>query len=163
MKQVIIQAFCDGSHDDPVPSTRERTIQIDDTKKVLVDVCDSCDQMFSLMLSFMERGAVVDAKGKPARKVSDGPIAKQPHSKKGRKQRERTPPIAKTTGRDPNNNYITVCPVCGMASVTRSALGQHMTTKHNKRFGDFDDAAMERALERFLAMQHEPVPESVPA
>jgi hypothetical protein len=158
MKQVIVQAFCDGDHAERTPANVERRVSIDGSKSVVLDVCDSCDQMFQVMLGFMERGAVVpdeDADAdeeQPQREQRRQPPRKQKGSKQSRPDKAARRQ-ARTTGRDPGNGMITVCPDCGFVSVSRNALGQHLAQKHNKRFGDYTVQDMERAWERFRNMQ----------
>lgn len=120
MKQVTIVAFCDGSHDDLVPSTVERTVQIDGSKPVVLDLCGECDKAILALLMLMENGAVVKAKAK----VGDAPVK----PKKQAAAKPQTEDVADRT-----------CPECGRVAVNRTALGQHTRTQHGKGLKAYKD------------------------
>lgn len=137
MKEVTIVSYCDGfAHDDGdrARSSIERVVAVDNGRPVTLDLCDSCDTLVESMLHLMERGAV--AKGPGGRKKGSTTAA------------PKVPPTAAGAAR--NNAPLTsipfegphICPVCkeegkDFESRSRSALGQHLSSRHGKGFKDF--------------------------
>jgi hypothetical protein len=144
MKQVIVQAFCDGDHAERTEAVNERTVAIDGSDTIMLDVCEQCDQLFAVLLGLMERGAKVDAKPKKEgmkSKVSDGPIKEQPSDSR----------------RVSAEDLPTTCPDCGFHSVSRTALGQHLRTKHDgKGFKDYTPEQMNAAERAWAEQQSAP-------
>jgi hypothetical protein len=86
----------------------------------------------------------------PALKSQARKTVKAPTTKAAKKAAQAE---AKATGRDATSGLITVCPVCLTVSPTRSALGQHMKTKHDKKFSDFNEGEMKAAHAAWEARQ----------
>lgn len=129
MKEVTIVGYCDGDHEgDPVRSVVERTVSIDGSKPVMLDLCGEHDQQIATLLSLMERGAVlpgVTPKKKSAKAVAT-PGSVQRSTRGG------APFLTSIPFDGPH-----ICPECQFESKTRSALGQHLSSKHSKRFRDY--------------------------
>lgn len=123
MKQVTITAFCDGNHQGLVESAVERTVTVDGSKPVVLDLCPECDKAIQALLALMDQGAVLGKGGVP-----------QPAKPKARKRA----PAAPKTGEH-------VCPMCGFVSSTRAALGQHLRHRHDKGFTDLKNEEVEQA------------------
>ena len=74
MKHIQIVSYCDGTHEERVRSTIERTLSIDGSKNILLDLCETCDKQVQDLQALMERGTVADearaakAKDQPARR-----------------------------------------------------------------------------------------------
>jgi hypothetical protein len=140
MKEITVTGYCDGNHEDKIRSVVERTLSVDGSKPVLLDLCDTCDALVSGLMVLMERGVVVKEPGK--KKVSDGPI-KKAAAKKPEPPRPTRGTYHEPTGKVPPLEGPHICPECGFESKSRSALGQHLTVTHSKGFRDYagSDAA----------------------
>jgi hypothetical protein len=111
VKHIQVIAYCDGTHDEKVKATIERTVKIDNGKPVLLDLCEPCDKPFLALLDLMERGAPVEKPERPKR------------DRTGESRPSRIPggPV-----------HLRTCPECGHVSPNRSTLGQHTRTQHGK-------------------------------
>jgi len=126
MKHVQIVAFCDGEiHEHggqlaTVPATVERTISVDGSKPVLLDMCAECDHQILAILTLMERGAAIDL-----------PVKKNKGSK---------PPATATPA---PSDLSTACPEedCGYSAPNRAALGQHTRSQHGKGLKQYRESA----------------------
>ena len=111
MKHVQIVAFCDGDHADgeQVPATRERTVTLDRNKPIVLDLCDSCNEVFfvNMLEVLLSRGSLAEDQPKPVRRRS-------------------------------GEGKSTTCPDCGLVSTSREALGQHTRKQHGKKLGEYD-------------------------
>jgi hypothetical protein len=125
MKEVTVIGFCDGDHEERIRSIVERTIAIDGSKPVMLDLCETCDKIIEGMLILMEHGAVV--KGGSKKSSSGGGGSRTSSSKPTGAAFKTSIPFE-----GPH-----ICPECQFESVSRQALGQHLSVKHNKRFSDY--------------------------
>lgn len=114
MKEVTIVGYCDGGHDLRVVSAVERTVQIDGSKPVVLDLCEECDKSILALLMLMERGTVLVKK------------AKEPKEPKPENRQDK---------------LSTTCPECGHVSTSRQGLGQHLRSQHNIGFRDLAKAS----------------------
>jgi len=112
MKEVTIVAYCDSDHDQRVAAGVERTVQIDGSKPVVLDLCDNCDQVIQSLLGLMEKGAVIPGKKSKSAKAAPHP---KPPSKAGTGVEEKCPEKG-----------------CSHSSPNRAALGQHTRATHGK-------------------------------
>lgn len=119
MKHVTITGYCDGDHEEKTLSVIERTISVDGGKPVLLDLCEPHDKIIRDLYVLMERGATLDE-----------PVKKKPKS--GRQVGGTAKPTSIPLPPAPQT-----CPECGHTSPTRSALGQHLRSKHDKGFRDY--------------------------
>lgn len=119
MKEVTIVAFCDGTQHGEARqrSSIERVVSIDGGRPVTLDLCDVCDVQVEQMLRLMENGSST----KSGKKRGPTP---------GRARNQALPTTIPVDG--PH-----VCPECGFESKSRGALGQHLSSKHNKGFRDY--------------------------
>jgi uncharacterized C2H2 Zn-finger protein len=126
-RELKLLTWCDGDHDEDVVATVVRTLTVDGSKPVLLDLCDVCDKVVQDMIEFMERGVL-------ASKAIATPVArvKKPDALPHRAVPEQVVPT-RADGKDRVD-----CPECDYVGRTRSALGQHLTSKHGKKFSDFD-------------------------
>lgn len=118
MKEVMIVAYCDGNHEGRTPSAVERTVTIDGSKPVVLDLCGECDKAILALLTLMEQGAVV-----PRREAQAAAKAPTPKKKKDKKSEK-------------SDDEDHTCPDCGHKSPNRTALGQHLRNRHGKGFRD---------------------------
>lgn len=121
-KEVVIQSWCDGEHERPVRATIERTESLG--QPIALDLCESCAALFEKDLDTVRAWL---ARGVPAEKASP------PVPKVGR-------PRAGVGGRPKPDMSALVwrtCPDCGYECPTRTALGQHTKTKHDKVLSDY--------------------------
>ena len=123
MKEVTVIAFCDGDHEERIRSVVERTVAIDGSKAVMLDLCDTCDKVVGDMLILMERGAVVKGGGKKKSGTGTGRPVGRPAG---------APFKTSIPFEGPH-----ICPECGFESKSRGALGQHLSSKHDKGFRDY--------------------------
>lgn len=121
MKQVKVISWCDGDHEEKEIATIERIVSIDQGKPVLLDLCEPHDKAFVDLLALMENGAVVEPGKK--KKGSSGKTGNRPAGA----------PFETTIPFEGPH----ICPECGFESKSRGALGQHLSTKHNKGFKDY--------------------------
>lgn len=121
MKRIQVLAFCDSEHETPVRATHERTVAIDGSKPIMLDLCDSCDVFIRDLLVLMERGSVAEV---PEKKIR----ASKQHGSPG---------------------FIRVCPECLMQSVSRSSLGQHVRHRHGKGLKDYSEEEFREAQEKY--------------
>jgi len=111
VKRVRVEAYCDGpphASDEEEPAVVERTMTIDDAGPAVLDLCASCDQALGYWRSLVESGPKPEAAPKRRRGRPKGPA------------------------------LPTYCPICGHESPTRSALGQHTRSRHEKGLLDLD-------------------------
>lgn len=127
MKEITVVGYCDHDHESRVRSTVERTLSVDGSKPVALDLCDEHDALVKQMLDMMDRGVVV--KGAPKKRASSGQHRASGAGGSGT--------YHEPTGVVPPLEGPHVCPECGFESATRGALGQHLTTKHEKGFRDY--------------------------
>ena len=111
-REVLVLKWCDN-HEDQVEATVERTLSVDGSKMLTLDLCEECDASFILPVIGMLEEYGVDEK------------AAYPRKDKKRRTKERS---------DGNT-----CPVCGFESVSRDSLGQHLRIRHGKGLRDFPD------------------------
>lgn len=135
MKEVTIVGYCDGEHEEKTRSQVERTVAVDGSKPVTLDLCNGCDGAIRDLLHLMEHGAVVGAKSK--KRGPYGPRAAAPRA---------TAPaapavVAVPTGQAPPLEGPHICPECAFESRSRGALGQHLNTTHDKGFRDYANAS----------------------
>lgn len=136
MKEITVIGYCDYDHDERTRSAVERVLSVDGSKPVAIDLCDDHDRLVQQMLDMMERGVVVKA---PSKKKAAATPQAQP-------QRQQTPRPSgagtyhEPTGKVPPLEGPHICPECGFESVSRGALGQHLTTTHDKGFRDYNAA-----------------------
>lgn len=130
MKEVTVVAFCDPlmEHEDRVPAVTERTLTIDGSKPVVLDLCGECDKVIVNLLHAMESGAPIAAAKKAA---APKPAVKKTETKPSRRAKGQHPCLEAG---------------CPQVSVSRDALGQHMRTAHGKGFKDYKRAAAEAAV-----------------
>lgn len=122
MKRIQVLAFCDSEHETPVRATHERTVAIDGSKPIVLDLCESCDERYvRALLIVMEQGSVAEA---PAKKIR----ASKQHGSPG---------------------FIRVCPECLMQSVSRSSLGQHVRHRHGKGLKDYSEEEFREAQRKY--------------
>lgn len=118
MKQVVVQAYCDLCAEEgqaEVPAEREETFN-----GYVLDLCGkhsaSVEELLVILNGMFKRGVPAE----------EGKVPK----KRGR-----------PTGRPPddllNSEVGRTCPDCGYVTPTRSALGQHVKSKHRKVLGDY--------------------------
>jgi len=119
MKHVQVVAYCDGTHEDKVRSMIERTVSVDSSKAVVLDLCEPCDKIFQDLQALMERGAVAEQQSKGTKKSS--------------------------TKRKVGVELTTTCPNCGYHTPSRSALGAHLKSHHDQKLTDFTDDQMDAA------------------
>lgn len=119
MKEVTIVAYCDGNHENREPSSVERTVTIDGSKPVILDLCGECDKAILALLALMEQGAVL-------------PQAKKPAAKKA------SPTEASVTAL---SNESLSCPECEYTGPNRAALGQHTRGSHGKGLKEYKKAS----------------------
>ena len=110
-RTVIVQRWCDGEHDEPAEATTERIIKVDDSRPMLLDLCDEHDQFVRVLEVLASHG--VDASSTVPKNAS----AVERGRRGGRPPKE---------GPDVNRT----CPICQFTSSTRGALGQHLKTRH---------------------------------
>lgn len=129
MREIQVNAFCDLDHDEKVPATVERTVSIDGSDVVVLDLCEEHDsEVFTIVLVAMERGAVVQAPPEQPRKRTR--TGRNPHHER------------KHESEHPSDPKYRTCPECGFVSRTRSSLGQHLSARHQKGFKDFPEIAL---------------------
>jgi hypothetical protein len=134
-KEVQIVPWCDGDHEEAVRAEVERTVAVDGSKTILLDLCQPCDKLFEDLSWLMERGVQADKVREPRRRKASEvrPVAETPRKRKGRQP----PPGAKRVDcqepscLDPRTGEPYMAP-------TRSALGQHIKQKHHKLLSDYD-------------------------
>ena len=122
MKEVVVHAYCDGfplPHTDQTPAVIERTPGLDGEQAV-VDMCEVCDKALDEVRALIERGS--------------------PPEKRTRKYPERRVSPGTKPGGSPefNTEFMRTCQDCGYVCPTRTALGQHVSAKHNMKLGDYD-------------------------
>ena len=123
MKQIEVHAFCDSpAHADreQVPATVERVLTIDQYGPGVLDLCAPCDEAFNYW-----RAVIREAPDPPEKKRS---------YPKGRASR-------RTDIDDGTSEFERTCqePDCAYgAAPTRSALGQHVKSRHGKALADYD-------------------------
>lgn len=124
-RELKLITWCDGEHgDEDVRATVVRTLAVDGDKPVLLDLCEVCDKTVQDLMVFMERGV-------PASKAVSAPQTR------GRKAD--TLPVKAVAPRPRADGKDRVdCPECEYVGNTRSALGQHLKTRHEKKFSDYD-------------------------
>lgn len=135
MREIQVNAFCDLDHDEKVPATIERTVSIDGSDVVVLDLCDEHDsEVFTIVLVAMERGAVVQAPPEQPKQRAKRAGRKNPHHERRYESEYPTDPRYRT------------CPDCGFVSVSRSALGQHVSVRHQKGLSDYPEIAIPKPL-----------------
>jgi hypothetical protein len=134
MKHIQVVAYCDGlTHEaERVRSTIERTISVDGSGDIVLDLCEQCDQQVQAMQALMERGSKAD---EPTRRAAR-PQRPGSHRTPGEKSRE-------------PGGMPSTCPDCLHHTPTRSALGQHVKKKHGKQLKSFTDQQYVRAEEEY--------------
>lgn len=128
MKLVV---WCDGDHEEDTPSTVVRTLTVDGGKPVLLDLCEVCDKVVQDMIALMEAGVLAD-------KAIAAPTTSK--TRRPAPVPEGLPP-AKTPGYVPvraDGKDRRDCPECEYVGRTRSAMGQHLKTKHGTLFSNYD-------------------------
>lgn len=126
-RELRLITWCDGDHDEDVPATTVRTLTVDGGKPVLLDLCDVCDKIVQDMVVFMERGVL-------ASKAIATPAARVPRT--AALPTRAAPEQAVPTRADGKDRVD--CQDCDYVGRTRSALGQHLKSKHDKKFSDYD-------------------------
>lgn len=123
-REVKVVAWCDGGHGDQVEATVERVVSVDGGTATLLDLCASCDETVQAVLDLMSEGVAADTVAAPAPRRRPGtgtPPARRrgvaPHRADGRDRRD--------------------CPECEYVGPTRSALGQHLRSRHDAKFSDY--------------------------
>lgn len=137
MKEVTIVSYCDGfAHDDGdrARSSIERVVAVDNGRPVTLDLCDNCDTVIESMLRLMERGAVAKGPGGRKKGSTAAPKVATPRSEGAPRNNA---PLTSIPFEGPH-----ICPVCkdegvDFESRSRSALGQHLSSRHGKGFKDF--------------------------
>lgn len=130
MKKVTVVAYCDNVHEaGETLATIERTLSIDGSKPVELDLCPECDVLVLALMDVMERAS------EQAKQVkAEGKKAKAPKVK--------VPSLAEVTIVEPevkpsqHDEVESKCPLCEHVSPRRTALGQHLRAVHNKGFRD---------------------------
>jgi hypothetical protein len=126
-RELRLITWCDGEHgDEDVAATVVRTLSVDGDKPVLLDLCEVCDKTVQDLILFMGRGV-------PASKAIAAPQA--------RTRRAETLPVKAVAPRpraDGKDRVDCMEEGCGYVGNTRSALGQHLTSKHGTKFSDYD-------------------------
>ena len=122
-RELKLITWCDGDHEEDVPSTTVRRLSVDGGPTILLDLCDVCDKVVQDVFVLMDSGV-------PESKAIFEPTPTP------RKRTPSTPPTTKpirADGRDRRD-----CPECDYIGNTRSAMGQHLKQKHHKQLSDFD-------------------------
>lgn len=127
MKEVQVVAWCDGTgHQHQEPATVERRESLSG-EPVVLDLCDLCNKSFDVDLdavrAWLERGVPVSETQPRKRGKSTGPRA----GVGGRPKRA-----------DMEAPGWRTCPDCGYECPTRTALGQHVKSKHNKVLSNYE-------------------------
>lgn len=124
MKEIIVKAWCDnplGLHDDRKKSDEEQRVTVEG-KALTLDCCNGClSEMRSLLAHWIEIGSPVQRRRDSERQATP---ARQPAP--SGVQGRRTYGLVEDTP----DSWRT-CPECRVVSPTRSALGQHMRSKHD--------------------------------
>jgi hypothetical protein len=123
MKHIQIIAMCDGDHQTKTQARVERTVSVDGSTAIVLDLCEQCDSIITQLYALMEKGTPVD-QPKAVRKNSPGKRA-------------------------PASDLPKTCPKCLLHSKSRSALGQHIRHMHDMTLRDFTDAEFEEAERRY--------------
>jgi hypothetical protein len=126
MKDHIIVAYCDGPvhGEEWVNADVERTLSVDGSNPVLVDLCAECD------------GSLISP---VFRLIHEGQPVEQP--KKRKSPAKRVKPETKATVshiKDYAAVSMRTCPDCGHVSASRDALGMHTRKQHNKGLKEYD-------------------------
>jgi hypothetical protein len=129
MKQVVVQAYCDlcaaedGEPEEPVPAVAEETFG-----GRLLDLCTRHQQVVQRQIRRLEEMFAYGSEVDP------------PTGSKVRPSRQRSP--SGPGGRPANPLVQSVewrtCPECGHVSPTRSGLGQHTRSHHEKGLNAYD-------------------------
>lgn len=123
-RELKLVTWCDGEHDGDVPATTARTLAVDGSKPILLDLCETCDKVVQDMLAFMDRGVLAShAVSAPAARVRRSPGSV---------------PLTPPQRRDGKDRADCMEEGCGYVGRTRSALGQHLKSKHGTKFTDYD-------------------------
>jgi hypothetical protein len=120
-RELKLVSWCDGEHheDEEVPAVVARTLSVDGGKPMLLDLCETCDKVVRDLIVFMDRGLLASrAVSVPGVRKSDLPTR-----------------VTTVVG---GGKDRTDCPECGHVSPTRSAMGAHLKTKHQKKIRDYD-------------------------
>lgn len=127
MKEVTIVAYCDGNAhgEDRSRSSIERVVSVDNGRPVTLDLCDVCDVLVEQLLALMENGSTVKS-GKRSHSKASSSSTVVPGAR-------RNAPLPTTIPVEGPH----ICPDCQFESKSRSALGQHLSSKHGKGFRDF--------------------------
>ncbi len=132
-KEVVVQSWCDGPHDHREPAAIERTESLDG-EPYLLDLCEVCDKSFEDTLeqvkTWLRRGVPVAEVQAPAPPRRTRSLEGQPRS------RPEFNTVFMRTCQEPGCTD----PRTGLQYLgpTRTALGQHVKSKHNKTLGDYD-------------------------
>jgi hypothetical protein len=131
-KEVVVQSWCDGDHEERVAATVEREETLGG-EPYLLDLCGVCDLAFAEALGrvrvWLERGVPrSQAEAPPPRRVrhTTGQPSARPEFNT---VQMRTCPEQGCVDPRTNEHYI---------APTRTALGQHLKTKHGTRLGNYD-------------------------
>lgn len=131
-REVMILSWCDGDHEDKVRAEVERVVTLDGKRPRLVDLCRSCDKLFTDVEWLLDRGADAEEVTEPKRRET------REHPQRTAKRKPRRPPVGSDRVDcqepgciDPRTGEQYVAP-------TRTALGQHVKSKHDKRLSDYD-------------------------
>lgn len=139
MKEITVVAYCDYEHEERVRSAVERTLSVDGSKPVALDLCDDHDALVRQVLDLMERGVVVKSPSKK-KAASAAPAEPQRQQRQSSQRSGTVGTYHEPTGKVPPLEGPHICPECGFESVSRGALGQHLTTTHDKGFRDYNAA-----------------------
>ena len=137
-RELKLVVWCDGDHEEDTPSTVVRTLTVDTSKSVLLDLCDVCDKAVQDVLTLMEQGVLADKViTAPATRVHRPAATRAPRGSNPGGKPSTTPgwePV-REDGRDRRDCLE---PDCGYVGATRSALGQHILQKHGGKLSDYD-------------------------
>lgn len=129
-RELKLVTWCDGDHDGDVSATVVRTLTVDGSKPVLLDLCEVCDKIVEDLLVFMERGVQANKA-----LVASGRVRKQLPTRAP--ERTRTVPEQAVPTRADGRDRVD-CPECDYVARTRGALGQHLRSRHSKTTTDYD-------------------------
>ena len=118
MKQVIVQSFCDlciAEDEDEVPAVAEETLH----SKVL-DVCERHQMLVRQRIRELDALFALGADAEPPPRRSRGGGG------------------GRTASAMKDTVEWRTCPICGYEAPTRSATGQHLKQRHDRKLLDFE-------------------------
>lgn len=118
----MVVDWCDNYAAHPESKDRTRAVVVDlpvkvGVEEVLLALCQRCyDSHFNAVIELMEFGVRTKPRARSTKPVEELPPSKRPG----------TPEQGRT------------CPECGHVSTTRSALGVHLKSRHERGLKDYD-------------------------